>query len=1008
LNEQAGGIREVRIGTGAGEAPSLVEALALPGVDRVVVPAGVFPADLLIAGRVEIRGERGTVLQGRILLRDAARLKLQGLSLRGSIILDQDATLDIEDCVIDALEGPALLMSGAARATARATRLFATGSVVLAADNARLSTEDCAIRGDGPGPCAVGLSGQARMTMLRGETFHSGANGVQVVDQARLDAQQALFLSDGSTALMFDDDAQGSLNQLEASSGSTATVKIGGRASPSFQGGDISAVGGCAVWAVDQAAPSFNGTVIRGCPRGEEPAVVLAGFSAATLIQTTIKGGASVGLGIQHDAGGKIVDSSIEGAGLAGVLLSDRASTRFEACRLIANSAGNLFATGGSSVFEDCGFAQTEAPHAGIVLGGETSVRLERCVIIDSGGAGIELLDEPPVRIANCIIRNNRAGIVGLTRRAYIDGCVLEGNGDDVEAAAAPSESPPFVAIEAEPADRRPPELIAAMIEIDRMIGLASVKSAIRDFVDLNEIAADRLASGMPGIKGVTLHSAFLGAPGTGKTTVARQMGAIFRALGLLTSGHVVEVDRGALVGQVVGETAQKTAAKIREAQGGILFIDEAYDLFRSDGLADFGGEAVSALVKGMEDSRDNLAVILAGYPDRMTPLLQSNPGLSGRIGFTFNFQDYAPAELLEIFRVQLSDSGYIPSPAALDLTLEELKLRYARRDARFANARMVRGWAEKAGLAQARRLAKEPRQQRTLDALRRIERLDVEPLATLVTGLSPAEPLAVVMAELDGLVGLDSVKNQVRALAATIRLAADRRLRNLPASPHPRLHSLYVGNPGTGKTTVARLMGRILKALGVLPSGHVVEAQRGALVGAYIGETAGKTQALIETAMGGVLFVDEAYALTSGTPGDFGAEAIQTLLTAMENRGDAFVVIAAGYSREMDGLLASNSGLASRFPHRFDFADYNGDELIRILEDRAASEGFVLGAGVQEALAERLAVTARTGNARMIRNAFEHARQALALRTEAVPDEAKTVELLSTLLLEDWTNAPI
>ncbi|MFZ4721302.1 MAG: AAA family ATPase, partial [Ilumatobacteraceae bacterium] len=233
------------------------------------------------------------------------------------------------------------------------------------------------------------------------------------------------------------------------------------------------------------------------------------------------------------------------------------------------------------------------------------------------------------------------------------------------------------------------------------------------------------------------------------------------------------------------------------------------------------------------------------------------------------------------------------------------------------------------------------------------------------------------ILAEFDSLVGTDEVERQVQDLVTGLkvhqaRLAAG--LRSQAFAPH----LVLTGNPGTGKTTVARLIAQLYRALGLLPSGQVIEVSRADLVGQYVGETEVKTLACVERALGGVLFIDEAYALTGKGSKDFGTDAIDVLLVEMENRRGQFAIIAAGYQREMATFLDSNPGLQSRFDHAIQFRDFTTDELIEIFERRASSEDYVLVAGVQEALRVVLEQTPRGenfSNGRLVRRLFDRTR---------------------------------
>ena len=548
------------------------------------------------------------------------------------------------------------------------------------------------------------------------------------------------------------------------------------------------------------------------------------------------------------------------------------------------------------------------------------------------------------------------------------------------------------------------------MKELDELIGLDPIKIKIREYSDYLRFVALRKEKGFDETDKINLHAVFKGNPGTGKTTVARLLGKIYKELGLLKKGHVHEVDRADLVAEYIGQTAPKTKEAIKKAKDGVLFIDEAYSLARKDeDNKDFGKEAIEVLLKELSDSTD-IAIVVAGYPDEMEVFLESNPGLKSRFVVQYDFPDYTPQELVQIADFAAKKRGVLLTTKAQETLHKFLVDKYRDRDKFFGNARLVNSMLDEAKINLGLRIMKSDHPELLdKDALSSIDEVDLTKIFAQKNRILPEIPideelLKDSMGRLKNMIGLEQVKQEIEELVKLVRFykSQGKDIRKTFS-----LHSVFSGNPGTGKTTVARILAQIYKALGILERGHLVECDRQSLVGGYVGQTAIKTSELINKAMGGVLFIDEAYSLSDGGSNDFGREAIETLLKRMEDKRGEFIVIAAGYTQNMEKFMESNPGLKSRFDRVFNFKDFNAEDLYTIALNQLIDNNITPEPKAATHLMQYIEFMYKTrdkyfGNGRSVRKVIEEAIRNQHLRLSELSPSKRSEKAIKTLTYED------
>lgn len=554
----------------------------------------------------------------------------------------------------------------------------------------------------------------------------------------------------------------------------------------------------------------------------------------------------------------------------------------------------------------------------------------------------------------------------------------------------------------------RPDRVEAPLQALNEMIGLSDIKAKINNYRSLVLMEQKRCAMGLPA-QAHSLHAAFLGNPGTGKTTVARLLGKILKDMGMLSKGHVVYEERSTLLGQFYSSEGEKTIAAMQRAKGGILFIDEAYTLYKPEDPKDPGMNVLETLLTALADEANrDWMLLLAGYTAPMKNMLSNNPGLDSRIPEVnrYYFNDYSVDELMQIADLYCRKRCYVLTNDARKALLSVVNRAYNTRNETFGNGRYIETlFSEEVLQRMAHRICTIPSP--TREQLTTIEKEDIP-------GIKQGE-YKKALSKLHRMVGLKQLKKSISDhmnFVNLVRLRAEQGIH----TTLPPMHMVFTGNPGTGKTTVADFIGEIYASLGILSKGNVIRVERSDFMDTRVGGTELKAKAILKSAQGNVLFIDEAYTLLKENEcsNDTGGRVIETILTALSHEETDMLVIMAGYPKEMKMLLESNTGLQSRFPYVFHFEDYTADELLEIAKEVARKNNYRFSVAALKALSALIKREVRHkdchfGNARFVTRLI-HTRiiPAMSSRLAALPeDKLKNKRTLQTIQLQDIPISP-
>ncbi|MCX5355685.1 right-handed parallel beta-helix repeat-containing protein [Streptomyces mirabilis] len=940
-----------------------------------------------------------------------------------AVVISEDGRIVVRGCTLRDARGNGVLANGRSGGRLEGCDISSTDRPAIALEG----TTAVSVTGTTVHDCALGvyLASTAR-TELTGVRVHdTTGHGFAVANRSDPQLSRCSTARTGGSGLFLTERARGRYADCVFAEAAQAAVHVGQSSAPHLLNTEVEGGGESGFLLTEETEAEIEDAHVAGT---HGPGVVLRSGARPVLRRVRVTAVRDAGIVVGDRGKGRFENCEVQDSTGPSVLVEQGGHPQFGGSSFkAAGKAGVSVAQGGNASLRDCDVSGSAGSGVAVDNGGDVSLARVRvsgarahgvlvaaggkgsvtdCVVTGNTGDGIRLDGTAPITVTGCTVHSNQGAGLRHTKPGpalTVDRLDSSDNGlpDDwrtAEPAAGGGET-----AGADPAvtPQSGPPLEGPFADLDALVGLSGVKQQVNMLVSLGRLTQRRAQLGIPAPP-MSRHLVFAGPPGTGKTTVARLYGSILASLDMLPSGHLVEVSRSDLVAQVIGGTAIKTTEAFRKALGGVLFIDEAYTLLsdsKGSGV-DFGQEAIDTLVKLIEDHRDEAVVIVAGYSKEMEDFLSANPGLASRFTRTIEFANYSVDELVTITENMCTSHSYRLDPG----TRQALHVHFSgmRRDATFGNGRAARKVFEEMVDRQSLRLASMPDAGESDLTLMLPEDVGDEEAAQIRSGAArPGE--SDVLATIRAMAGLEAVKREVGGI---VDLLSAYRQRAAVGLPTPRIshHLIFSGPPGTGKTTIARLYADLLRSFGVLPRGQLVEVARADLVGRYIGHTAQLTTEAFQRAIGGVLFIDEAYTLTpENSPQDFGREAVDTLLKLMEDHRDEVVVIVAGYPDEMGRFLDSNPGLASRFTRRIEFENYSTDELLAIVQEQAGTAGYECAPETLEALRAHLDALPRSrsfGNARLARQLVEQmmTRQAGRLGGVANPD----VMTLTRLLPED------
>jgi Holliday junction resolvasome RuvABC ATP-dependent DNA helicase subunit len=911
-----------------------------PGAGIVVTSATANTVEKTV-----LKGTRSSAIVvaegGRLTVRDSVVDEAGG----NGICVNGHGHAQIKDTAITDCGKPALVIEQKAGATVEG--LTVTGSVSTDAylnSRGEITLTGCRFSGagsdsvhiaEGSGPLLRGctvtapariafrITGKSRPRLENCEITQASV-GVLVDGGSAPDVKHLAVREVSRTAVVVTDGADAKLEHLTATE-CGGGLRVAGAAKVVLRDCEIATDRAAAVELSEGGTGAFEGLRLR---TGGGTGISLAGGAKAEVVSATLHGGEVL---VGADAAIALRDSEIAGAGTDGIRVAGGGSVTAIGCR-VHGARGH-----------------------GVNIQASARAEVRNCQIFDNAGDGVRSNTDEHVVVRDCEVRDNGGRQVHQVRDNPQFSATNVSGGDRRSRSGRPEPGDgewPQDGERPEPSGPEQQRGTGPLAELDGLVGLESVKHEVTSLINLNKMAQRREEMGLP-MPPMSRHLVFAGPPGTGKTTVARLYGAVLAELGILSKGHIVEVARADLVAQYIGATAIKTMEVFTKAIGGVLFIDEAYTLTsQSKGSGpDFGQEAVETLMKLMEDHRDEVVVIVAGYSEQMDQFLSSNPGMASRFSRTVEFPNYTVDELVTIVQGLCGKHYY----ELEDSALEALTSYFERtpKGPTFGNGRVARQLFESMINRQASRLAAQPGGADS--ELSRLTAADVEALpgagSVVSGGEGDRQPEARSSRRLANLVGLDTVRESLQARLSGL---ADLRRQRQPVAGLMNL--VFAGSQGSGRRTVAQLYARCLAETGLLAIGAVQRQALSAFPANWREQSEAYAAVLFEEAAGGLLLLELDQAFLARPEAERGA-----VLGALRRAADGNVDVALVLSGEQPVLAEMlsappGSELAACFAEFLKFADYSGAELAELSVRYLTARGYAIDDHVRRSLAEHFA----------------------------------------------------